>query len=68
MKPPQHHRCGKHVTVANPASQIPVWVNCRVHRSGVAQIRDRFDTIVRLEFYGEEILRLSWVVEYGMLD
>ncbi|HEV7900085.1 MAG TPA: hypothetical protein VGP31_19805 [Planosporangium sp.] len=68
MKPPQNHRCGKHVAVANPASQIPVWVACPVHRSGAAQIHNRFDTIVRLEFYGEEILNLGWIVEYGMLD
>jgi hypothetical protein len=68
MKPPKNHRCGKHVAVANPASQIPLWVACQVHRSGHAQIHDQFTNIVHLEFYGEEILRLGWTVEYGMLD
>ncbi|GII24461.1 hypothetical protein [Planosporangium mesophilum] len=68
MKPPQNHPCGKHVAIANPASQIPVWVACAVHRSGPRKLHERFDRIVRLEFHGEEILRLGWVVEYGMLD
>jgi hypothetical protein len=68
MKQPQNHRCGNHVAIANPASQIPVWVSCPVHRSGATQIQDRFDTIMRLEFHGEEILRLGWIIEYGMLD
>jgi hypothetical protein len=68
MNPPKNHRCGKHVVIANPASQIPVWIACRVHRSGDTQLRDRFDTIIRLEFWGEEILQLGWIVEYGMLD
>jgi hypothetical protein len=68
MKPPKNHRCGKHVAVANPASQIPLWVACQTHRSGNAQVHDRFKDIVQLEFYGEEILQLGWIVEYGMLD
>ncbi|NJC67562.1 hypothetical protein HC028_24105 [Planosporangium flavigriseum] len=68
MNPPKNHRCGKHVAIANSASPIPVWVACPVHRSGDQMIRERFDTIIRLEFYGEEILQLGWIVEYGMLD
>jgi hypothetical protein len=68
MKPPKNLRCGKHGVVTNPASQIPVWVPCTVHRSGPAKTRGRFDTIIRLEFHGEEILQLGWIVEYGMLD
>jgi hypothetical protein len=68
MKPPKHHRCGKHVVRSNPTSQIPVWIPCQVHRSGQWQIQDRFQKIVRMEFFGEEVLRLGWIVDYGMLD
>ena len=39
-----------------------------MHRSPATQVRDKFSDIVNLEFFGEEILRLRWAVEYGMLD
>jgi hypothetical protein len=68
MKSANSHRCGKHVVRANATSRIPVWIDCPVHRSATAEVHDRFGTIVRLEFFGEEILRLGWIVEYGMLD
>ena len=62
------HRCGKHAVLANPASQIPIWLECGVHRCAGEQQRTRFDQIIALEFYGEEILRLGWIVRHGMLD
>jgi hypothetical protein len=68
MNPPTNHRCGKHVVRANATSPIPVWIACPVHRSPATQTRDRFTDIIGLEFFGEEILRLRWAVEYGMLD
>jgi hypothetical protein len=68
MRSPKNHRCGKHVVIANPASQIPVWIECPVHRGGASQVRARFADIVGLEFLGEEVLHLGWIVKYGMLD
>ena len=62
------HRCGKHVVRANATSQIPVWIDCPVHRRSTDQISGRFMEIVALEFFGEEILRLGWIVEHAMLD
>jgi hypothetical protein len=61
------HRCGKHVVLANPASRIPVWMECAVHRFTPMQVSRRFAEIVELEFSGEETLRLSWIVEHAML-
>ncbi len=45
-----------------------VWIDCLVHRRSTDQISGRFMEIVALEFFGEEILRLGWIVEHGMLD
>ncbi|GAA0707968.1 hypothetical protein Drose_30780 [Dactylosporangium roseum] len=61
------HRCGRHVVLANPASRIPIWMDCAVHRYTPVQIQRRFSDIVALEFSGEELLQLGWIVEHGML-
>lgn len=61
------HRCGKHVVLANPASSIPVWMDCTVHRFTPMQVSRRFIEIVTLEFSHEETLRLGWIVEHAML-
>ncbi|GAA2578288.1 hypothetical protein GCM10010399_05040 [Dactylosporangium fulvum] len=61
------HRCGRHVVLANPASRIPIWMDCAVHRYTPVQIERRFSDIVALEFSGEELLQLGWIVEHGML-
>ncbi|MET7392767.1 hypothetical protein KZZ52_52275 [Dactylosporangium sp. AC04546] len=61
------HRCGKHVVLANPASRIPIWMECAVHRFTPLQVTRRFHEMVALEFSGEELLRLDWIVEHGML-
>jgi hypothetical protein len=62
------YRCGKHAVVANPASRIPVWTECTVHRFTETRIKERFQDIIHLEFYGEELLRLGWIVRHAMLD
>ncbi|WP_432978056.1 hypothetical protein [Dactylosporangium sp. CA-233914] len=61
------HRCGKHVVLANPASRIPVWMECAVHRYTPLQVSRRYTAIVELEFTYEESLRLGWIVEHAML-
>jgi hypothetical protein len=61
------HRCGKHVVLANPASRIPIWMECAVHRFTPMQVETRFNVIVKIEFSGEETLRLDWIVQHGML-
>lgn len=60
-------RCGKHVVLANPASRIPVWMECAVHRFTPLQVTRRYTDIVELEFSHEETLRLDWIVEHAML-
>ena len=61
------HRCGKHLVLANPASRIPVWMECAVHRFTPMQVTRRFNDLVLLEFTHEETLHLGWIVEHGML-
>ena len=61
------HRCGRHVVLANPASRIPVWMECAVHRFTPLQVTRRFTEMVHLEFSAEEALRLSFIVEHAML-
>ncbi|WP_432829957.1 hypothetical protein [Dactylosporangium sp. CA-092794] len=61
------HRCGRHVVLANPASQIPIWMDCAVHRFTPMQVTRRFTDLVALEFSHEETLRLGWIVEHAML-
>ena len=36
------HLCGKHSVLSNPASRIPVWTECTVHRSTDTRIKERF--------------------------
>ncbi|WP_433609782.1 hypothetical protein ACQP2P_39300 [Dactylosporangium sp. CA-139114] len=60
-------RCGKLAVLANPASRIPVWMECAVHRFTPLQIDRRYAAIVELEFSYEETLRLGWIVEHAML-
>jgi hypothetical protein len=61
------HRCGRHVVLANPASRIPVWMDCAVHRFTPLQVTRRYTTIVELEFTYEETLWLGSIVEHAML-
>jgi hypothetical protein len=60
-------RCGRHVVRANPASRIPVWMECAVHRFTPLQLTRRFTEMVQIEFSDEEALRLGWIVEHAML-
>jgi hypothetical protein len=62
------HRCGVHAILANPGSAVQVWTDCPVHRGTRAQTWARFGDMIRLEFFGEEILQLAWIVEHAMLD
>lgn len=62
------YRCGKHAVPANPAAQITMWIECPIHRSTSTQIGERFEKIVGLEFFGEEVLQLGFIVRHGMLD
>lgn len=61
------HRCGKHVVLANPASRIPIWMECAVHRFTPPLVSRRFTEIVSIQFSGEETLRLDWIVQHAML-
>ncbi|MDG6102218.1 hypothetical protein Daura_44180 [Dactylosporangium aurantiacum] len=61
------HRCGKHAVLANPASRIPIWMECAVHRFTPYQIDRRFTLIVALEFSYEETASFDWIVQHGML-
>lgn len=61
------HRCGKHAVLANPASRIPIWMECAVHRFTGYQLDRRFADVVSLEFSYEETASLSWIVDHGML-
>ncbi|MFB9441722.1 hypothetical protein Dvina_45880 [Dactylosporangium vinaceum] len=61
------HRCGRHVVLANPASRIPVWMECAVHRFTPLQVTRRFTEMAHREFSDNETLRLDWIVEHAML-
>lgn len=62
------HRCGVHAILANPDSAIRIWTECPVHRSTAEYVGARFGVMMRLEFFGEEILQLEWIVRHAMLD
>ncbi|GHJ48365.1 hypothetical protein Cs7R123_57070 [Catellatospora sp. TT07R-123] len=62
------HRCGKHVVLSAPASAGSQWVGCAVHYLGSGHLRERFTRIVALEYGGEEILMLGWIIDHAMLD
>lgn len=62
------HRCGKHVLLSVPATPASGWIACPVHRMGGARVEETFRRIVGLEFHGEEVLRLGWIIRHAMLD
>jgi hypothetical protein len=62
------HRCGVHAILANPGSPVRIWIECPVHRGTAQQVGERFGDMMRLEFFGEEILQLEWIVQHAMLD
>jgi hypothetical protein len=61
------YRCGKHAVLANPASRIPVWMGCAVHRFTPMQVERRFTELATREFSHEETRRLGRIVEHAML-